>query len=441
MDKTAIQTSVPFSPPPAPSAPAKPRPAPVRGIAYWIKKGLSALASLRLTVFLFVLALVIVFAGTLAEVDNGLQTVLAKYFRSFFVWIPLDLFSRHWFHLPGSLPFPGGWAVGSALMFNLLAAHLVRFKLSWKRAGIMLLHSGIGVLFVGEFVAGVKQVEGHLTVQEGQTVNYLEQSDSTELAVIDPSDPSKDKVVVVPGSILRKGGTVSDSRLPFDIDVVKYMVNSDYPAEAPKGVKPGGAANPANAGDGVELVTTERPESKGTESAADFASAYLTFTDKESHKDLGTYLATVWFSGAVLSRVDLPDLPQRVRVGDKRYDVSLRFKRTYKPYSVYLYKFEHDKYPGTTIPKNYASTVRVDDPQGKDPRDNVQISMNAPLRYRGETFYQSGFLEAGRRGTVLQVVRNPGWQLPYWACGMVAAGMLMHFGVGLYGFLQRRAAR
>jgi hypothetical protein len=436
MDKTAIQTSVPPAPPPTP-APARPQPAARKGAWDRVKKVLTPLASLRLTVFLFALSLVMVFAGTLAEVDNGLQTVLQKYFRCYTVtWIPLDLFTRHWFHTPGSIPFPGGWLIGGALMLNLLAAHLVRFKLSWRRSGIILLHAGIGVLFVGEFVAGIKQVEGRLTVREGEAVNYVEHPDYTELAIIDPSGPGADEVVTVPSSILRKGGTISDARLPFDVEVVKYMVNSDYPAEADAG-----AANPATAGDGVALVARERPENRGTEGAIDFPAAYLTFRDKQTHESLGTYLVSMWFSGSVLPAVDLPDLPQRVRHGGKRYDVYLRFKRSYKPYSLYLYKFEHDKYPGTTIPKNYASKVHVIDPQGKDDRDNVDISMNAPLRYAGETFYQADFLREGRRGTILQVVRNPGWLLPYWACGMVGVGMLIHFGIGLYGFLRRRAAQ
>ena len=40
--------------------------------------------------------------------------------------------------------------------------------------------------------------------------------------------------------------------------------------------------------------------------------------------------------------------------------------------------------------------------------------MNNPLRHGGYTFYQSGFKNDDRT-TILQVVRNPGWQLPYFA--------------------------
>src|SRR5258708_27156396 len=101
----------------APAADAK-RPRP--GLP---KQTLSALASLRLTVVLFALSLVLVFAGTLAQIDNGIQTVMAKYFRSFFVWIPLQLFFPRSLHVSGGFPFLGGWSIGFALLFNLLAAH------------------------------------------------------------------------------------------------------------------------------------------------------------------------------------------------------------------------------------------------------------------------------------------------------------------------------
>ena len=56
--------------------------------------------------------------------------------------------------------------------------------------------------------------------------------------------------------------------------------------------------------------------------------------------------------------------------------------------------------------------------------------MNHPLRHAGETFYQYQF-KTGDTGTVLQVVRNPGWLMPYIACAMVTLGLLLHFGISL----------
>ena len=65
--------------------------------------------------------------------------------------------------------------------------------------------------------------------------------------------------------------------------------------------------------------------------------------------------------------------------------------------------------------------------------------MNEPLRYRGETFYQADFDKKTETQTILQVVRNPGWLLPYISCFLVTLGMMTHFGITLVNFLRRRA--
>jgi hypothetical protein len=63
--------------------------------------------------------------------------------------------------------------------------------------------------------------------------------------------------------------------------------------------------------------------------------------------------------------------------------------------------------------------------------------MNNPLRYHGLTFYQAGF-ENNDRTTILQVVRNPSWQLPYIACALMTLGLLIQFGIHLVGFVGKR---
>jgi len=128
-----------------------------------------------------------------------------------------------------------------------------------------------------------------------------------------------------------------------------------------------------------------------------------------------------------------------VRAGSKEYRIALRFKRTYKPYSVYLSRFNFERYPGTDKPKDYSSFVRVDDPDRGIVRD-VRIWMNNPLRYRGDTLYQSSFDAETEKGTVLQVVDNKVWMAPYVACMIVAIGMLGQFLLSLFGFIQKLVA-
>ena len=98
---------------------ARPR---TEGFGQLVRTVLKPVASLRLTVVLFVLSIILVFCGTLAQIDNGIWTVVNDYFRSFFVWIPLQLFVRFgqvFFFLPktltvgGSFPFPAGWTLGT----------------------------------------------------------------------------------------------------------------------------------------------------------------------------------------------------------------------------------------------------------------------------------------------------------------------------------------
>jgi hypothetical protein len=71
---------------------------------------------------------------------------------------------------------------------------------------------------------------------------------------------------------------------------------------------------------------------------------------------------------------------------------------------------------------------------------NVRIYMNNPLRYGGETLYQSGYDERDPRVTILQVVRNPTWLTPYLSCTLVGLGLTLQFLTHLLGFVKRKNA-
>jgi hypothetical protein len=131
--------------------------------------------------------------------------------------------------------------------------------------------------------------------------------------------------------------------------------------------------------------------------------------------------------------------PQGFSWMNQTWQLVMRPARYYKPYSVTLQKFTHERYAGTDIPKNFASRITLIDPERSTDRD-VLVYMNHPLRYRGETFYQAGF-QKDDSATVLQVVHNPTFLAPYVACVIVAAGLLVQFGYHLVGFArQRRSA-
>ncbi len=419
--------------------PVSTRPAPGPGL--YVLKGLKVLASLQLTVVMFAIGILLVFFGTVAQMDFGIWTVVDKYFWSWVVMVPFDLFHKfgsvfidpNWKDeapWEGSFPFPGGKLVGAVMLANLLAAHFVRFKISWRRTGILLIHSGLILLFVGEFITREYAVEQRMTIEEGMTVGYTENNRVCELAFVDKSDAAMDRVVVVPASLLSNsiGSRITNPELPVDLEVREYMVNSALEKATP------GARNLATTGLGLTTRAVEKPEVTGvdTKQVIDTPAAYITLFEKGTNNSLGTFLVSLMLT--------FRDEKEGITVAGKRYDIALRFKRYYKPYTLRLEKFTFDRYPGTEKPKNYASRVILNDPDDGVVDQEHTISMNSPMRHAGETFYQQSFDEATERTTVLQVVKNPGWLIPYLSCIVVTLGLLVHFGLHLTQFLNRRAA-
>ncbi len=132
---------------------------------------------------------------------------------------------------------------------------------------------------------------------------------------------------------------------------------------------------------------------------------------------------------------------QEIKAGEKVWRMAFRSERQYLPYSMQLLKTTYEVYPGTEIPKNFQSRVRIDNPQKSEQRE-VDIYMNNPLRYDGLTFYQYQMgrdeVDPNRPSSTLQVVKNPGWLTPYMGCLMVGGGMVIQFMMHLVGFISKR---
>jgi ABC-type transport system involved in cytochrome c biogenesis permease subunit len=302
-----------------------------------------------------------------------------------------------------------------------------------KRAGIVLLHAGIALMMIGQLLTSVGAVESRMSIPEGGTVGYSDDIRSYELAVIDHSPAENDDVTVVPASLLKanvgKDQPITHDDLPFNIRVHQWLQNSQL--RDPKA----GESNAATAGIGLKHIAEPVATMTGVGDDAakvDFPSAYIELLSKDG-KSIGTYLTPLHFIDGKSQIVEQP-----VDVDGKQYDLALRFKRIYHPYTLTLKKFSFDRYTGTNTAKNYSSLVEFKEPSRNIERE-VLIWMNNPLRYEGTTFYQQSFDEATEKATVLQVVSNPSWMTPYVACMLVAIGMLAHFGLILVRFLRRRA--
>jgi hypothetical protein len=367
--------------------------------------------SLKLTIVCLAFGLILVFAGTMAQVDLGLYKAQNEFFRSFLVfWGPK---SASW-----KIPvLPGGYLVGGVLLLNLIAAHARSFHFTRKKIGIWLIHSGLILLLLGQLLTDMLSRESMLRLREGETRNYSEREREAELAVIDTTDAGSDKVVAVPQRILSHQKEIVHSEIPFKIRVKDFFANSAVENRPADSLAPAAASRDI----GAAALAKELPHTTSLDER-DVPSAVIEILTPQG--SIGTWLVSEFIAE-----------PQTFSWDNRTYQVALRPRREYKPFSLQLLKFQHDVYAGTDIPKNFSSRVVLNRPDTGEKRE-VLVYMNNPLRYAGETYYQSGF-DQDNRGTILQVVKNPSWLTPYLSCLLVGGGLVVQFLIHLLNFTKR----
>ncbi len=536
----------------------------------WVRTAVTAIASLKLTVFLLVLAVLVTWIITLEQATIDIWALKNKHFSNFFVYVPLaTFFPLNWFpnatNVSGGFVVPSGMTIITAMLINLTAAHVLRFRIQakgarlwigslvllasglltwtiifnyqddqgfggqppipwttmWKylqvavlglgiaslyatftfpkernierivyaltgvtlfallvlsviwgaeafigdsamrilwqlaqstiaamvvlvgcmllfkrKAGIVLLHLGIAGLLVNEIFVTVTNEEHRVSVVEGETTHHAIDLRETEFVVIDRSDPEKDRMTVIPGSILENtSDIIDDPQLPFKIRCVNYFKNSDVIRVGPQ------ADNKADTGIGqVYLAVFKKPAAGADASAgADRASAYIEIVNRKTNKKLGTYL--------VSQLIYDEKLLDTVSIDESNYQIGLRFKTIYMPYSIELKDTSAEYYVGTETPRLFSSEFVIDDP--KNGIESTQkISMNNPLRYRDQTFYQTTYLEdsdlekdGNQELSGIQVVRNNGWMIPYVCCMFVVVGLVAQFQQTLVNHLNKTNKR
>ena len=380
-----------------------------------VKELLRWLTSLRLTVVCLSFALILVFVGTVAQVNEGLYQAQNRYFKSVFIyWSPQG---ADW-----KIPIlPGGYLVGTVLLANIIAIYSKKFGFARNRLGLLLIHGGLVLLLLGQLCTDLLSVESSMQLTRGQSSNYAEDFYRHELVVIDKSDPEVDQVVSLPDKQVAALGEIRQPDLPVTIKVLDYWPNAEISARSSSG------AVAVQVGQGVGasgLFLRPRPVEASSDTRNTPAARIELVGDQGS---LGT-----WILSSQLAA------PQGFDLGGRHYEMALRVKRHYKPYTLTLLDLRHDVYKGTDIPRNFSSMVRLQNPSTGEDRE-VLIYMNNPLRYQGDTFYQYQMNKASDL-SVLQVVRNPSWLTPYLACVLVGLGLTVQFLTHLFGFIKRRSA-
>jgi ABC-type transport system involved in cytochrome c biogenesis permease subunit len=311
----------------------------------------------------------------------------------------------------------------------LLAGFLMLFG---KRGGNMLIHVGIALLMVGQFGFGDRQIEQKINLVEGEQASVAFIPDALEIAIIDKSQDATDDVRVIPDSAIRKAirndGVITDvnSDLPCLVRIDKWMPNSKLQDGQSQELK-------ATVGTGLAMKAVEIPSVGGASSEVNLASVYITLLNRETKQPIDSLLLSQQLNDGAQMFQGAKDRYEKLSIGGKPYEFALRFRKEYKPYEVTLIDVQKKDYANSNTPRDYSSIIKI-----RNPNTGEEITektwMNNPVRFSGETFYQSNFFPIVRpdgsmsEGSGLQVVRNEGWVIPYVCCMMVMVGMFSHFG-------------
>lgn len=128
----------------------------------------------------------------------------------------------------------------------------------------------------------------------------------------------------------------------------------------------------------------------------------------------------------IYGKKGLPGRPAVLRFDDLSMAVSYGAKEISLPFSIKLYDFIMEKYPGTENASSYASEVQLIDAR-KDLQKDFRIYMNNILNYGGYRFFQSSF-DKDEMGTYLSVNHDFwGTWISYLGYFLLTLGMVMTF--------------
>jgi len=402
---------------------------------------IAALASMRLAVVLLVILGLLTWLGTLAQVDRGLWDVQREYFESWFVIakLPLSIWGNAITNGAGEtfalkIPLPGAYPVMALLFVNLVVGGFVRLKWRWRNAGVLITHCGIALLLVAGFVKLEFSYSGHLALYEapsgGSDSSDRLFSSSTfvsfhdyELALLRDLGSTVEERVVPEAALAgaRDGAvTLTAEGLPFTVTVHHWLDNCRPSGKGPM-VQ---ALTPVI--DGVFL----REQAVAKEREANIAGCYVTVSTRTGDRFESPLL------GADMRPFSKQRQPFTFEVEGQRYGLDLRRVVFDLPFDVRLDKFQKLDHPGTMTPRDFRSFVTVREARGERQQ---QIYMNNPLRKDGFVLYQTNWGPQQGGGppfySVFEVSNNPSDMWPAIACGVIALGLVWHFGSKLRRFL------
>ncbi|MCA9133758.1 MAG: hypothetical protein KDA45_11410, partial [Planctomycetales bacterium] len=225
-----------------------------------------------------------------------------------------------------ALVFSGGESVrlddpGLRIVWQLLQASIAScvalaglWILFGRRGGNVLIHAGVGLLMVGQFVFGDRQVEQRIGLAEGASTNLVVIEDEIEIVLIDTSEAEEDIVYAIPEALVRRvAGTdrlIDDPSLPAKLRIVQWMKNSRLePLKE-------GAENPATTGSGLQMRALPLKSLGGAVmNDRNIASAYVQVIDKQTEQTIDTVLPNQQINDIAHLTVSMPtDQYEKTRI-------------------------------------------------------------------------------------------------------------------------------
>jgi cytochrome c biogenesis protein ResB len=279
-------------------------------------------------------------------------------------------FSSMYFTFYG-IPLPGGGTVLTILTIGLFSQLAFNTKYHVKRKlGVVLTHIGAAILLIGSYITYFFAVEGSMIIREGQVEDSIQDYKKHEIVIID-----------------------SNHTPLFSSPLVNCLIHEN---SAPKDQE-------------IGFARLFRFSQDQTEKSQEICSE-IEFQHKNNRSIYRIFL-------------NMPK-QQSIEIDDKLYTLKLQSKRVQLPFKIKLIDFEKKFHQGTMISKSFKSFVEIYD--GELVFNRV-IEMNAPLRYKGYTFYQSSFSENSEgEMSELAVVKNLAQWFPYLSSIILCLGILVH---------------
>lgn len=349
------------------------------------KKIFIKFANLGLFFWSMIWLMFITIIGTIEQKNIGLFASQEKYFSSIY------------FYLYG-IPLPGGGAILIIVTLGLIAQLLFKTDYrSKKKRGILITHLGAIILLIGSFITYFSAIEGSLILKEGEEKNFILDYKSHELVIIpilDNNDPDLKTAFKTP--------LIDNSNIHLIAPSLSIIQIKTFP--------------------NCLLVQNQSPN----EDEIGFAKMF-TFLQDESEKsqELCSQLTLKMGTEKKTYRVFLNmEKVQTLSFSGKSYLIKIQNKHIDIPFNIKLIDFEKKFHQGTMISKSFKSYVQINDGALSFKR---VIEMNAPLRYKGYTFYQSSFSENSQgEMSELAVVKNHAQWFPYVSSLILSLGVLLH---------------